>query len=133
MSKRKEAKRKSSGRKGEMRSKGGYFGSPALLLMLILAAGGGVVCVQLMNDCQDLERLIQKREKKRVSLRDSYVHYNSSWNKMRSRDNVLAKLSEWNIVMGEPCYDQIVRLPAGGSLPRRHSGEVTSVSYLDHR
>ena len=124
-------KRQVSRKTKPTQSRGGYFGPPLLLLIVCIITIGGVVWVKLITECQDLERAIQKCEKSHRSLRDKYVRENAAWNKMKSRDNVLAKLSEWNIVMGEPCYDQIIQLPMDGSPTRTRSSDTVSVSYIN--
>ena len=117
------------GRAVKKPASGGYFGSPIFLLLAAGVVCGGLFWLRLVNECQTLEREIQRRESSRRVLRDTYVRENTSWNKMKSRDNVLAKLAEWNIVMGEPCYDQIVQLPLDGVPTRRRAPEAITVSH----
>ena len=109
-----------------------YFGSPMLLLSVAAALALGVGWVLLVNEGQFLGREIAERESRRDTLSDGYVRENTAWNKMKSRDNVLAKLSEWDIVMGEPCYDQIVQLPLDGRPIQARSHEVAVISATSY-
>lgn len=110
-------------------SSGGYFGSPVVLVFAAAAVLVSLLFLRLTSKSQDLEREIQAKASLRGSLRDAYVRENASWNKMKSRDNVLAKLADWNIVMGEPCFDQIVQLPMTGGPLTRRAPEAVIVGY----